>query len=385
MSSKPIIPPGTQTSPSRDVSELLESQGQATPKKTKVDAFEASGPSGQVQVPSNQPLEGAFTTDKHPAVQSHQNTPWAGPIVGAGELDEKHEKKILAAHDGKATIMAYGEFAAHKEPVLLIHGMGGANEALEGLAAKLSAEGKQVLLVAYSDLGNTTTESGLEVANALSALRANHYPKGRPLKIVAHSMGGIVSRIALNHLQENSDTPRADFGPIDLKCVDTSWDGFNHEPDWLPGFLKPVIKFFMGLFGWLGAFEMRANSDMFANLFNTKLDGVKIESTDAIQNKDPDSIRTPDNLEAKELRALIDYVLNEELPSNHRTRNMAMGLRQDWRYEKLQTIIRAEEKQGRLKSDAPESHAFFLQSWKEVMQPIEGSHVSVLNAPTLLH
>jgi len=384
MSSKPIIPPGPQTSPSRDVRELLETEPADSTEKTQVDAFVSPGPSTQVQVPANQPLDKAFATDQHPAVQSRQDNPWTGPIVGAGQLDEKHEQKILAANNQKATIMAYGDFEAHKEPVLLVHGLSGANEALEELAAKLSTQGKQVLLVAYSDQGNTTTQSGLELAQALQDLRSRHYAQDRPLKMVAHSMGGIVSRVALNHLQESAESARAGFGPIELKCVDTSWDGFAHEPDWIPGFLKPVIKFLMGIFGWLGAFEMRANSNMFANLFDTKLDGVKIESTAAIQNEDPDSIHTPDNLEPKELQSLIDYVLRKETPNNHRTHNMAMGLRQDWRYGKLQAIIKTEEKQGRFKTGEPKSHAFFLQAWKDVMQPIEGSHVSVLNAPTLL-
>ena len=68
-----------------------------------------------------------------------------------------------------------------------------------------------------------------------------------------------------------------------------------------------------------------------------------------------------------------------------RTRNMALALAQDRRYGKLQMALKVAEKEGRIKVDEPQTHALFLQVWKDVMQQIAGSHISILNSQELFN
>ena len=337
------------------------------------------------------PMNGAFGQKA-----SHLATPakktiatkssWAGPTFPNGAMGEDAEKSLLKANNGKAVLVPYGDFDPSREPVVIVHGINGTPGDLKDVAEGLTAKGKQVFIVAYSDRGTQTHESGQEVAKALANLRSEYYPKGTSLDIVAHSMGGIVSRAALNSLADpnwtgDSDVgkanPRAGFGDVRLRTMDTPWDGFGHESDTISPVIAPVVRFFMKLFGWLGAFDMRGNSKMFDNLYKPELKGVDIQNSAAVQNGEPDAMRSVPDLSVSERSQIAKYMLGGQMPSEHRTGNMAKSLSQDSRYNKLKTALKKEMQNTRQDKDA--LAVALSKVYDQVMPRFEGSHGEVMH------
>lgn len=316
-------------------------------------------------------------------------TTWVGPVLSPRDLEEATESRLLDEAGFEARILPYRSFDARKRPVLLVHGIDGAGGHLRDLADGFVAKGRQVFFVLYDDRGTLTHESGHAVARALVRLRDEHYAKGASLDIVAHSMGGVVARAALNTLQDPSwmgddsgveRAPRAGFGPIRLRTVDTPWDGGAHEPKWL-GILAPVTKFFFWLFGWLGAFEMRGSSDMFDRLHETSLAGVEFQNI-AARQASADGIRSVDDLNDQELLALGHFILEGRPPRDLRTRNFARSWADDSRFLDLRAAL----EQAWLQSPTSSQRARALRRvHDEIMPSVVGSHTGVLASGSLAH
>lgn len=329
-------------------------------------------------------MDGAFTGVTSQRVRQ-PDRPWSGPVVDASSLGEENERRILRAAGRECVIAAYGDFDPNRPPVVLVHGIDGSPEDLNDIAARLQREGKQVLIAFYRDRGRATHESGQDLARELARVRQAHYRPGTRLDMVAHSMGGIVTRAALNELanpawmgEANDATanPRAGFGEVNVRTVDTPWDGFGNEPEIpvLGPIIRAVTKFFMTLFGWRGAFDMRGNSDMFQHLYEQRLDGVSIENTAARQPGEQDDIRALPDLDDEELDQIWRFLVAGTPPESHRARNMAGALRQDARFAELRRAARASGAR-----DAAARRTALRSTYDRVMPRITGSHTSVLH------
>ena len=335
------------------------------------------------------PLNGAFTCNaaqqgnyagraaKKPNAGYATNPAWQGAVVTIDDLNEAKERRLIGANDDKLLIASFGPFNPDAKPVVLVHGINGSPEDFKDLAARLHQQGRQVFIAFYDDRGARTHKSGEQLAGALQGLRAEHYQVGAPLDIIAHSMGGIVTRVALNTLQtggvgevEGMANARAGFGPIRVRTVDTPWDGFPHEPGFM-AFLRPVVQFFLWLFGWSGAYDMRANSEMFNTLYKPTLQGVDMQNHAAVQAGEQDSIRALPDLDLDERRAIAAYILGGPLPEGKRARNMALALRQDARYATLQQAMRRESTQATQADD-------LVHVYERVMPRFIGGHAGVL-------
>jgi len=79
-----------------------------------------------------------------------------------------------------------------KPLVVLIHGLDSSNAMWGSMVNLLQAEGHQVGSFAYPDDG-AIAEAGLLLADGFADLRLKH-PNAKPVRIVAHSMGGLVAR-----------------------------------------------------------------------------------------------------------------------------------------------------------------------------------------------
>jgi pimeloyl-ACP methyl ester carboxylesterase len=335
------------------------------------------------------PLEGAFSGQlpAKPAPTPAPARAWCGPVLQAADLGEATEQSLLCAAGKQALVLPFGSFDPAKEPVVLVHGINGDPEDMQQLAEKLQAAGKQVFVVLYHDQSELTHKSGAALATALSELRANYYAAGTPLDIVAHSMGGIVSRAALNYLQDPgwmqeapglASAPRAGFGPVRLRTLDTPWDGFAAEP---PGmkFLGPIIEFFMSLFGARGACDMRATSDMFDHLYTPCLEGVDVRNTAARQPDVQDGIRALPDLSQKELAEVAKCLLDGVAPSSPRARNMACALRQDSRCEQL--VVQVKQQLAGATDPATCAQAL-VGAYESVMPRYVGTHLGVIRGST---
>lgn len=143
---------------------------------------------------------------------------------------------------------------------MLVHGIFGTNKELAPLAAALRGTRYQVHELEYSDFRRKVTRSGADFAEELAALRAR-LGDGKPLTILAHSMGGLVTRAALNAMAASGEISR--WGRVRAICVDTPWHGASG-----PG----------GEMMLPGAFdEMRARSPLFQQLRKPLADNVEIE------------------------------------------------------------------------------------------------------------
>lgn len=177
-----------------------------------------------------------------------------GSVGGVLELeppfDEERERAELARAGGRGFLAAEaGAGGAPGGPWLaLVHGVKDAPASMEPLARHLAARGYRPLHFFYDDLGRYLDRTGDELAWALSALSG-------ALAIVAHSMGGVVARCALNSLVDPGWFPElhapastaapvpvrgagaarlegpavARFSRVACVTIDTPWHGFK-EP-----------------------------------------------------------------------------------------------------------------------------------------------------------
>ncbi|MDX6770717.1 MAG: hypothetical protein SF051_14375 [Elusimicrobiota bacterium] len=121
---------------------------------------------------------------------------------------------------------------------VLIHGLLGSPEEMSAIAARLERS-HQVYFLEFPDLRVEPSANGAALAARLAQLRAAA-GDGRPLLIVAHSLGGFVARAALNEMTASGELAR--WGAVRAVCVDTPWHGIV-GPGWrlpLPGALDEL-------------------------------------------------------------------------------------------------------------------------------------------------
>ncbi len=184
-----------------------------------------------------------------------------GRILGF-DLSRMNEDQLLL--DGsKAALYALGDgptdYDRNREPLVLVHGINADPINFQALVDRFKDDRRyQLFVLAYDDTGRRTGLNGEDFAEQLKLLRQIG-PAGQPLKIVAHSMGGIVTRRALNVLAKDPDRP-LEQGPVDVVAVDVPWDGYAGPSDrGLGGSLMELVRPFMAD----GLEDMRARSSLF--------------------------------------------------------------------------------------------------------------------------
>jgi len=328
------------------------------------------------------PTSASATTATAPLPTSTPTRPaWAGPILDAGHLGQKAEDELLRALDTKLALLPYGAFDPNKKPVILIHGYNAAPQDLRDLAERLTRDGRQVMMVVYEDETEAPTASGQALARALADLRARYYEPGTPLDIVAHSMGGLVTRSALNDLQQPGwlegtpragATPRAGFGVIRLRTVETPWVGFAEA---MSKWMYPITRFFMRLFHYSAAAELVVYSDMYSHLYEPKLAGVEIMNT-AAHPPYKDDMRSLPDFEPAELCAIVRFIESQHVPDALCARNMALALAQDARFAALGQALREERAKQPTATDG--GAAALVTAYERVMPRALGEHTTVL-------
>jgi pimeloyl-ACP methyl ester carboxylesterase len=203
-------------------------------------------------------------------------TPPAAPVNGwtaaqapnkrvlSFDLSRLDEGKLLRGGK-RAALYALGDSAAdyHRErvPVILVHGIRGAPKDLQAVATRLKATLPQLQLhvLAYDGWHRRTHESGNDFAEELRTLQKS-LGADREIVIVAHSMGGLVSRWALNELSIGPGKGVEKFKRVRLLTLDSPWHGYGGPSDrGIEGWFMAVARAFIP-----DALEdMRARSAMF--------------------------------------------------------------------------------------------------------------------------
>lgn len=178
-----------------------------------------------------------------------------GRVVRAAEVADLAEDPLLGPDRAPAILPVVGaDGAVHpdRDPLLVVHGIKADFGDVAPLVERLVSGQRryQVHLVAYADVKRRTSWNG----DRLAGLLVEGF-RGRPLVIIAHSMGGIVVRRALNRLAVTGELGR--FPRVRVLAVDTPWHGYDGPPDGLRmSFARPFMPD--------GYEDMRARSPMFA-------------------------------------------------------------------------------------------------------------------------
>ena len=147
-----------------------------------------------------------------------------------------------------------------KIPVILIHGWTGSPETWDRLDTRLVVEGYPVIIFNYEDINK---EDPREVAQRLNLLIENYKLNSNyegKFDIVCHSMGGLVSRYYIEHL-DGEENIRQWIGIAPATHGSAAADAF----DWPLGPINWILNSF-----WLGEArdQLRTNSDTVTNLKN---------------------------------------------------------------------------------------------------------------------
>ncbi|MGE5084956.1 MAG: esterase/lipase family protein [Bacillota bacterium] len=178
------------------------------------------------------------------------------------DLNRKEERRLLGPrYEGRLIPMESIEelSAAREEPLIFVRGQSGSAKRFTELlhsAPKLAQY--KLFYFAYDDLHRSLRRSALDLAHNLISLRA---PR---ITLLAHSMGGIIAREALNILarfQLPENVPE-----LRVITIDTPWQGgalrrssYKETP------LDNLVEAFLPA----TASDMRSCSEFFKNLYAT--------------------------------------------------------------------------------------------------------------------
>lgn len=197
---------------------------------------------------------GPFPRNGWPSPTAHNGrvVPW--------DLSQLDEDTLLLA-GGRAALYAVGggpdDHHEDREPLVFVHGINGEPANLQSLVDRFwSSRRYQIYVLAFNDFNRRTYLNGEDFAEDLRALAA-HVGRAAPVTIVAHSLGGIVTRWAMNRLSAAAPPQGLDrFGTIRVFGVDNPWHGYDGPED---GPLMDVARVFMPD----GLEDMRALSGIF--------------------------------------------------------------------------------------------------------------------------
>ncbi len=135
------------------------------------------------------------------------------------------EKELLEQTGGVGTLWPVGRWSPTARPVILVHGINADFGDLQPVIYHFQGDlDRQVLVFAYDDKHSAVYDSGLEMAVDMMRYRVWH-PSWTQTDIVAHSMGGLVTRWALNELTAGPGGIGT-FTRINFLAMDTPWHGF---------------------------------------------------------------------------------------------------------------------------------------------------------------
>lgn len=266
-------------------------------------------------------------------------------------------------------VAAYRGFDPRRQPVLLVHGFGDSPQSMVQLAERLHVAGRQVLVYVYDDRGATVRDSGAALAAELRRIGAEHYPGGE-LRVVGHSMGGLVTRAAVARLEDD----REGFARFNVRSIDSPWMGYaDQAPNWIARLARGV----MNLFGLRSLGDLLAGSDLFAE-HERRLDPRRYQAQHIMAAHAANfDVRSVPELTAAERTALARFFDDGALPPGRwerAARYTALALREDTRYEALVAGYRT-----RRKSDPSESPADTVSAvFERVMPRFAGGHTEAL-------
>lgn len=325
------------------------------------------------------------------------------PLDPSG-LDEATEKARVAENGGRGLLLPYLRFDPEAAPYVLVHGLMDSAASLRPLADRIDAAGgRQVYLFLYDDAGRYLDRTGDDLARELVRVSSASASAGPPaVRIVAHSMGGIVARCAMCSLVDpewfpemsaDPDAPaplrgtslaevagiRLDrshvdaFSRVDLLAIDTPWQGFTDLRVEVRNKMEREASYV----------DMVAGSALFAALYATKLPPTftlnYVEADNVAAGESPDKIVAFGELGDEAVDSIKHFFAGEEgaLDQQIRLRNQIRSLEAEADFPALEAALHAEATSGRLSPDR------FRALIAQAIPKLPGSHTSILRHPGL--
>ncbi len=291
-----------------------------------------------------------------------QRCGWLPMTVLPITLFVRVERRWLESSGGRASLRAYRRFDPSQPPVVVVHGFGPIF-LVGGLVRRLHRAGRQVIVACYDNEKTAPSESGTQLAGELAGLRADHYAEGTPLDVVAHSLGGVVGRCAVNALHEPGwlsgavgGCDRGGWGPIRLRTVDSPLNGYGEESSSnrrMRAFRDSPLR------------EMYADSPMMRRLWSVELRDVDFRNhATFVRGGRIDWVRSAPELPTEQPEQLVDALGGGTGPEEPTLRNLVRALRADARFPQLREGLEA----GRP----------FVEAFDAAMPRTRGRHIWLL-------
>ena len=191
------------------------------------------------------------------AEEARRLKPLRGPV--GTDLHRIDENRLLD-EQGRGTLRPivhkHTNYAAERTPLVLVHGINGQPADMQAIAAGLEGDQYQLYVWCYDDFQRRTSDNGRDLAGELQDLL--RHTGARELLLVAHSMGGLVTRMALTVLADRGQLRQLDR--VRFVAVDSPWHGFGGPSD------QGLERYFFAMskpFLPNGLEDMRAGSAMF--------------------------------------------------------------------------------------------------------------------------
>jgi len=322
-----------------------------------------------------------------------------GDVAFPEQLDEATERTLVGGRNGRGLLVPYMKQDASGEPWILVHGIHDAPSTLRTLADKiLERAGRQVYLFLYDDSSRYLDRTGDDLAHALAevATTTNH-----AIRMIAHSMGGIVARAAMNslvmpnwmptHSAVNNEPlrgaeealalglrlPRAmadAFRRLDLVAIDTPWHGFTDVDVEVRNKMDREMSYV----------DIVASSTLLRTLTQVDLPAHfsinQIEADNEAGGKPQDKVVSLGEIRDEAFAALIEYFSGNEaaLAGQKRLENQVRALEDEADGPALIEALKREASAGQL------DRTKYLELTANAVPRLSGCHVSILEHAELL-
>lgn len=322
-----------------------------------------------------------------------------GDIAFPEQLDEATERSLVGARDGHGLLVPYLKHDSSAEPWILVHGIHDAPSTLRVLADKiLEKNDRQVFLFLYDDSSRYLDRTGDDLARALAEIAKATL---RPVRIVAHSMGGIVARAAMNSLVEPNWMPTQSalnneplrgaeeamalglrlpepmahlFRRLDMIAIDTPWHGFTDVDVEVRNKMERQMSYV----------DVVASSTLLRTLTQVDLPAHfsinQIEADNEAGGKPQDKVVSLGEIDDEAFDALVRYFSGKEsmLAAHRRLENQIRALEDEADGPALIATLKREASAGRL------DRKKYLELTANAVPRLSGCHVSILEHPELL-
>lgn len=318
-----------------------------------------------------------------------------GDVAGPEALDEAAEKALMTSRDGHGVIAPYRSYDRDAEPWVLVHGIHDAPSTLRGLAEKIAAtRNRQVFFFFYDDAGRYLDRTGDDLARGLAEIAES---TKLPIRLIAHSMGGVVARAAMNslvkpdwmptHSAVNNEPLRGAeeavrlenskanlFQRLDLVAIDTPWHGFTDVDVEVRNKMDRQMSYV----------DIVASSTLMRTLTQVDLPSHfsinQIEADNDAGGKPRDKVVSLGEIDEEAFAALIQYFSGqtEALKKHRRLENQIRALEDEADGPALIARLGEEAAKGNL------DRAKYMELTAEAVPRLSGCHVSILEHPDLL-